>query len=213
MLLADIGNTFAHLFIDGQIIDLDIETLIDRYSDKNIYYINVNPKNINRLEAISNWIDLKDYIYLENSYSGMGIDRQVLLLSRGDGIYIDAGSAITIDKKENGKFVGGTILPGIKATIDSFSKISSVLRIDKLESIDINRLPSSSTKESISYGVVAPIVALVEKINSSNLPIYCCGGDGEIIAKYLNGAIYKKDLIFEGMKEILRRRDVKSCLT
>ena len=204
MILADIGNTFAHLYIDGHILDLDIDTLIKNYSDEKIYYINVNPQNREKLVAIDNWIDLKDFVNLENAYDSMGIDRQVLLLSRGDGIYIDAGSAITVDKKENGVFLGGTILPGIKAAINSYSLISSALKINSLEDIDIERLPNNSTKESISYGVIAPIVALVDRINSSNLPIYCCGGDGKLIAKYLNNATYIKELIFEGMQKVIK---------
>jgi len=204
MILADIGNSFAHLYIDGQVINLDVDTLIEKYRDSKIYYINVNPRNKTKLEAIDNWIDLEKFVHLENSYDTMGIDRKVLLLSRGDGIYIDAGSAITIDKKENGKFIGGTILPGIKASIESYSCISSALKIKSIEDVDLDILPSSSTKESISYGIVAPIVALIERVNSSNLLIYCCGGDGELIANYLKGAIYSKELIFEGMIKVIK---------
>lgn len=206
MLLADIGNSFAHLYNSGKIQNLDIESLIANYKDKKLYYINVNPRYKDSLSKQENWIDLEEYVSLENSYPGMGIDRKVLLLSRGDGIYVDAGSAITIDKKENNKFIGGTILPGVKALKEAYSLISPRLKIDKLDNIDLNRLPNSSTKESISYGIIAPIVALIKTININNLPIYCCGGDGELISKYLDNATYNKALIFEGMEKVIKEK-------
>ncbi len=204
MLLADIGNSFAHLYSNGKIENLDINSLIKKYKDKKLYYINVNPRYKELLATQKNWINLEEYVSLENSYPEMGIDRKVLLLSRGDGIYVDAGSAITIDKKENNRFIGGTIIPGIKALKEAYSLISPKLKIEKLDRVNLNKLPNSSTKESISYGIIAPIVALIKTINSSNLPIYCCGGDGELILEYLDNATYNRALIFEGMKKVIK---------
>ena len=134
----------------------------------------------------------------------MGIDRQTLLLSREDGIYIDAGSAITIDKKLNSKFVGGTILPGIWKVKECYADISPVLKIDDLAKISIDKLPTNSTKMSISYGIISPIVSLVKYINSEELPIYCCGGDGKLISNYIEKAVYIEDLIFEGIKKVIK---------
>jgi len=204
LILADIGNRFAHLYNNGVVNNLTIDELIDNFADKKIYYINVNPKNINRLTSIDTWIDLSNYVHLNGAYSGMGIDRQVLLLSAKDGIYIDAGSAITIDLKINNKFMGGTILPGIWKIKKAYADISEYLKIDNIQQININTLPFSSTKESISYGIIAPIIALINSINKDNLPIYCCGGDGELLASYIDKAIYKKDLIFNGMKKVIK---------
>ena len=204
MLLADIGNSFAHLYNSGEIKNLKIDDLINKYKDKKLYYINVNPRYKDRLLECKKWINLEDFVTLKNSYDSMGIDRKVLLLSRGDGIYVDAGSAITIDKKENNTFIGGTILPGIKALKEAYTKISPLLKIDTLEQISLDQLPNSSTSKSISYGIIAPIIALIKSINSTNLPIYCCGGDGELIAKYLDNAYFNKALIFEGMIKVIK---------
>ena len=204
MYLADIGNRYAHLYDGKTVSHLSIDDLIKSYTNKKVYYINVNPNNIAKLSAISNWIDLSRYVNLNGSYEGMGIDRQTLLLSRGDGIYIDAGSAITIDKKLNSKFVGGTILPGIWRVKECYGDISSILKIDNLARIDIDKLPTNSTKMSISYGIIAPIVSLIKSINSENLPIYCCGGDGKLISSYIEKSEYIEDLIFEGMKKVIK---------
>ncbi len=204
MYLADIGNRYAHLYDGKAVSHLSVDDLIKEYSNEKVYYINVNPNNLTKLSNISNWIDLSNYINLNGSYEGMGIDRQTLLLSRGDGIYIDAGSAITIDKKLNSKFIGGTILPGIWRVKECYTDISSVLKIDDLAEVDIDKLPTDSTKMSISYGIIAPIVSLVKSINSENLPIYCCGGDGKLISSYIEKSEYIEDLIFEGMKKVIK---------
>ena len=204
MYLADIGNRYAHLYSGKEIVDLEIDELIKEYRDKKLYYINVNPNNAKKLEAIENWINLAPFVKLNGAYSSMGIDRQVLLLSASDGIYIDAGSAITIDLKRDNKFIGGTILPGIWKLKSCYADISSKLEIDEISKIDINKLPSSNTQETISYGIIAPIIALINSINRDNLPIYCCGGDGKLIASYLENANFNKELIFEGMKKVIK---------
>ena len=204
MYLADIGNRYAHLYNGRVISHLSIDELIKNYHKARVYYINVNPNNLTKLSDINNWIDLSKYVNLDGSYEGMGIDRQTLLLSREDGIYIDAGSAITIDKKLNSKFQGGTILPGIWRVKECYADISSVLKIDDLAKIKIDELPTGSTKMSVSYGIIAPIVSLVNSINSENLPIYCCGGDGKLISSYIEKSEYIEDLIFEGMKKVIK---------
>ncbi len=205
MLLLDIGNTFAHLFDGKSVQILKVDEILKRYSDKKIYYINVNPKISSNLKKNPNWIDLSKYVSLNGAYEGMGIDRQVLCLSNNRGIFIDAGSAITIDKVIDSKFIGGAILPGIWRLKRCYQDISEKLIIDKIEDINIDKLPNSSTKESISYGIIAPIVALIKEINKENLPLYFTGGDGNIFVKYFKDAIYDEKLIFKSMANIVRR--------
>jgi len=208
MLLADIGNRFAHLYDGNSILDLSIDELISNYSTKRLFFINVNPKNLSKLNIQNQWINLSKYINLNGSYEGMGVDRQVLLLSKGDGIYIDAGSAITIDKKLNNQFVGGTILPGLWRVKKSYKEISKVLEIDEINRVNLANLPKSNTKDTISYGIIAPIIALIKSINRENLPIYCCGGDGKLISSYLKDSIYEKDLIFKGMLKVIKENNL-----
>jgi type III pantothenate kinase len=201
--LVDIGNRYAHLYDGSSVTDLEYNELFKQYKDSSLYYINVNPDIKKLLESNSNWIDIEPFVKLDGSYSGMGIDRKVLLLSCDDGIYIDEFSAITEDLKKDNSFVGGTILPGLWRVKESYKEISSILAIDKINSIDISTLPNSTTSLSVSYGIIAPIVALVEKINSKNLPIYCTGGDGELLSKYLD-AKFDKYLVFKGMQKVIK---------
>lgn len=202
--LVDIGNTQAHIFYDGSVYNLPYELFFKKFQNQKLYYINVNPQLEARLKKNPLWVDLKSFVHLPGAYDTMGIDRQVLLLSRGDGIYIDAGSAITIDKLENNRFQGGTILPGVWSVLKCYKEISPVLALETIQKVNLERVPKSNTQNTISYGIIAPIIALIEKINTSQLPIYCCGGDGELFVEYLENAHYSKELIFEGIQKVLK---------
>jgi len=205
--LVDIGNRFAHLY-DGKCVNnLSYKELVNNFSTKKLYYINVNSKIKDNLLSNSNWINLESYVYLKGAYEGMGVDRKVLLKSYKSGIFIDAGSAITIDLKKDDEFLGGTIIPGIWQLKKSYKEISSVLSIEKLKDIDLLKLPNSTTKMSVSYGIIAPIVALVNTINKGDLPIYCTGGDGKLLSKYLN-AKYDGLLIFKGMNKVIKENNL-----
>ncbi|HGZ70814.1 MAG TPA: type III pantothenate kinase [Nitratifractor sp.] len=202
--LVDIGNRYAHLYLDGKVFDLSYDELFAQFSHRKIFYICVNNSLRDLLSQNSLWIDIEPFIEIKGSYRGMGIDRQVVLLSRGDGIYIDAGSAITIDKIVEDEYQGGIILPGVWSMIKSYAQISPILEIESLDRVDLCKLPKSNTRNTISYGIIAPIVAFVEKINSEGLPIYCCGGDGERVSGYMQSAIYSKELVFEGMNKVVK---------
>jgi len=204
VILADIGNRYAHIYFNNKIEHLEIDNFLQRFKDKELFYICVNSKVLNRVKNNKKWTNIAPFAKLDGAYKGMGIDRVVLALSKKDAILIDAGSAITIDVVKNSKFLGGAILPGIWKTILSYKEISSALEIKSLDKIDIDKLPNKSTQQTISYSVIAPIVALVEKINSYNLPIFCCGGDGELLSKYIKNSTYKEDLVFDGMKNVIK---------
>ncbi len=203
MKLVDIGNSRAHLFLDGEALNLSYIELFDKFKNDKLYYINVNPKLTQKLQSQKKWINIEPFVSIDGEYKGMGVDRKVLLHSYGDGIYIDAGSAITIDKKIDNIFIGGTILLGLYSVKKAYLDISSILRVDDIEHIDITKLPKSNTKESILYGIIAPIISLVKSINNEDLPIYCTGGDGKILAQYLN-AKYDKGMIFKGMQKVIK---------
>ena len=202
--LVDIGNSFAHIYDGKTVKHLPHKEFLEQFKDKELFFINVNPKLKPILEKNPLWKNIASFYTLEGAYESMGIDRQVLLAARGDGIYIDAGSAITIDKKLNGSFVGGVILPGVWKVKQFFAQISSALTLDELAPLNLEELPKSDTKETLSFGIIAPIVALVEKINKEQLPIFLTGGDGAVLAQYLN-ACYEPTLLFEGMQNIIAK--------
>ena len=47
----------------------------------------------------------------------MGVDRRALCLSHENGIFVDAGSAITVDVVEEGRYQGGYIFPGFESPV------------------------------------------------------------------------------------------------
>ena len=205
-MIADIGNRHAHIRDNNSYFTIPFYELF-KYKNLPLFYISVNSEFNKKAKDIKNWINLAPYIKLKGAYSSMGIDRKALLLSRGDGIYIDAGSAITVDIKKDNSFIGGVIIPGIWAQKEAFNKISPFLKIDELEEIDLDTLPNSNTIKTLSYGIIAPIVALVEKLkNRYNLPIYITGGDGKMLSSYINGAYFKEDLIFEALEKIIKEK-------
>jgi len=209
MLLADIGNTRVHIYDDNEnnnnnnkIIHLYHKEAIERYQDKKIYYITVKSqlkKSLNRLES---WIDISDKIILKGSYSTMGIDRKALCLSHKTGIFISAGSAITVDIMKDGEYQGGFLLLGLTQYIKSYGLISPALKTNLNQDINIDKLPKT-TKDGISYGIIASIKMLVEK-HQNGKKLYISGGDGEFLSSFFDNAIFDERLIFQGIKNALR---------
>ncbi len=201
MLLADIGNHHIHIFDGKQVEHLSTQEAITKYGDKEVKYISVRKGIAQELSACPKWIDVSEQIHITGDYDGMGVDRRALCLSRGDGIYIDAGSAITVDKVIDGRYAGGYLLPGIHAYRKAFAQISPVLDKEIDRDTKLTTLPSD-TQKGISYGIISSIISSIEKIRD-DLPIYCTGGDGEWIASYLNGAVFDERLVFEGIVHAL----------
>jgi type III pantothenate kinase len=166
LLLADIGNTYFHIY-DGQCVEhLLHDEAISRYRDTPLKYICVNHSVQKEIEDIKEWQDISSLVHIEGEYDGMGVDRKALCLSCKNAVFVDAGSAITVDVVEQECYVGGIILPGLQAYIKSYADISSVLQIDLKKDVDLHRLPVT-TKEQISYGIIASIKALIEKHKGS----------------------------------------------
>jgi type III pantothenate kinase len=135
----------------------------------------------------------------------MGVDRKALCLSCENGIFVDAGSAITVDVVREGRYEGGFILPGIKAYLQSYRSISPVLDIVLEENVEIDTLPRT-TKEQISYGIIASIQSLIQK-HRGDEALYFTGGDGAFLSTFFDGASYDETLVFQGMKYALRASD------
>ncbi len=173
MILVDVGNSNAHIKRVIDTINSHFLSLLKNIEIERFSVISVNREFNLIAKNQLNWIDLSKFINIDGSYPTMGVDRKAFLLSRGDGIYIDAGSAITVDVKLKNSFIGGVILSGIWQLKRSYEEISDALKIDELERVDLTSLPKSNTKETVSYGIIAPTIALIEKIRARYLlPIY-----------------------------------------
>ncbi len=205
MILLDAGNTRAHIRQDGRIEHVRLDEAVRRYHARQVAYINVNPHNDDLLSAVAGWEDLAPRLHIPGEYEGMGVDRKALCLAHPEGIFVDAGSAITVDRVVEGVYRGGFILPGLHACRRMYAGISPVLDQELDHDIDLHTLPRS-TRGSVSFGTLAPMVAVIEEFRD-DLPLYLTGGDGPILAKHLSDAVYDEGLVFRGMMNALRSNE------
>ena len=180
---------------------MSYEDAIAKYSKEALYYISVKEELDSTIKNIAPWKNISGYIKLEGAYSTMGVDRQALCLSHKDGVFVDAGSAITVDVMKDGIYQGGYIFPGIKAMLESYKSISPVLDTDLNEMISLEQLPTT-TKDGISYGIIASIKALIDK-HAQMHKLYFTGGDGKFLSSFFKEAVYDEMLVFDGMRNAL----------
>jgi len=207
MKLIDFGNTRAHVWDEGMIEHMDIDEAVKRFRTQKIYYINVNPHHHDLFSVIAGWHNMDNILRLKGDYPGMGTDRKALCLSHPNGMFVDAGSAVTVDRVIDGVYQGGFIYPGFKAMHRAYVSISSALDTHLDLHIDLETLPRT-TQIGVSYGTIAPIVAAIEKLRG-DLPLYITGGDGETLSRHFPDAMYDEGLVFEGMVNALQEK-VKS---
>jgi len=207
ILLADIGNTYFHIYNGKSVEHLSYEDAIEKYANRDMCYISVKHALGEKIEHIKSWKNISSSFYIAGQYETMGIDRKALCLSHNEGIFIDAGSAITVDIVTKSKYVGGFILPGFKAYLESYRSISSVLDITLDKALTLERLPTT-TKEQISYGIIASIKSLIDKHNDGKT-LYFTGGDGKFLSTYFDNAVYDETLVFHGMVKTIK--DKKIC--
>jgi type III pantothenate kinase len=151
-------------------------------------------------------VNLSDQLELDTQYTGLGIDRVAACLGAEDGIIIDAGSAITIDIMSNGIHLGGYLLPGFSAMRKAFASVSPLLDIEINPKVDLHIFPQN-TKDSMSQGVIKPLVLFLESIQSDKR-LYFTGGDGKFLSTFFDNAIYDKSLVFKGMLRCIHDKNL-----
>ena len=203
MLLADIGNSRVHIYNKDEVIHLSHAEAIKEYGNQQLCYITVKHQLRETLETLEKWKNISEFMQIEGQYSTMGIDRKALCLSHKNGIFVSAGSAITVDVVEKGVYKGGFLLLGLKAYIDAYASISPALETELNLELDLNRLPKT-TKDAISFGIIASIKTLIEK-HQKDKQLYISGGDGEFLSTFFNNALFDETLIFQGMKNAIKK--------
>ena len=207
MLLADIGNTHFHIYNGKTVEHLLYDDAIVKYKNEELYYISVKHQLSKEIEQITNWKNISSLMTIKNEYDTMGVDRKALCLSHTTGVFIDAGSAITVDVMLDGLYQGGYIFPGIKAMLNAYAGISPVLDVELNQHISLEQLPTT-TKDGISYGIIASIKALIDK-HGHESKLYFTGGDGKFLSTFFENSVYNEMLVFEGIREALK--DKKIC--
>ena len=199
MLLCDIGNTSYHFLTEKNDYKQSVTTFKPQTIQERIYYICVNPEVKKVVSELENWIDVAQYIDMNNYYETMGIDRIVACEAICDGVILDAGSAITVDVVKSGRFEGGFIYPGVQAMSKTYKDISSALDYKFNFALDLDTLPKNS-QDAISYGYLK---TLYGEVISQEKDIYLTGGDAKMFVDIFPRAKIYSHLIFDGMKKIL----------
>ncbi len=202
MLLCDIGNSSFAFYDQGRVTthlvkDFDIDSV-----RSDVYYICVNPEVSEILKSHPLWHDLKPMIKLTGSYETLGVDRQVAVLGlEGDGVVVDAGSAITVDIVTDGSYQGGFIYPGFRAMQQAFAQISSKLDYLLNFEVTLDKIATNS-QDAISYGAIAPIVTQIKQL-SEDKRLILTGGDAPLLAKHLKNASLQPHWLFHAMGKIM----------
>ena len=200
MLLCDIGNTSYHFLSDDSDYKESVTAFEPSSITEKIYYICVNSSVQKKLDMLENWIDLKPHVDMSNYYETMGTDRIFACEAIGNGVIVDAGSAITVDVVRDGKFQGGFIYPGIKAMSKTYADISPALVYPFNFDLDLTVLPKNSG-DAISYGYLK---TLYSEVISHDMEIYLTGGDAKEFVKIFPNAKVDETLIFKGMSKIFK---------
>ena len=203
MLLADIGNSRVHIYNGDEVVHLSHQEAIEQYGNQELKYITVKHQLKEQLASLEKWENISERMQIEGQYSTMGIDRKALCLSHKTGIFISAGSAITVDVVEEGKYLGGFLLLGLKAYIEAYASISPALKTELNVEVSLDVLPKT-TQDAISFGIIASIKTLIEKYQADK-QLYISGGDGKFLSQFFTNAIFDETLIFQGMKNAIKK--------
>ncbi|OPA75860.1 pantothenate kinase [Campylobacter pinnipediorum subsp. pinnipediorum] len=208
MILCDIGNTNATFCEDGKISQIGIDKFQEYKPNQKVYYICVNDQIQKIIKEQKYFINLEPYYEIDTIYQGLGIDRIAACSNITTGVVVDAGSAITVDIMLNSLHIGGYILPGIAHMLKAYENISPRLKIPINSQIDLDAFPQRTT-DAISYGIIKPIITLLEKV-AFGQNVYFTGGDGQFLSKFFKNAIYDRMLVFRSMQKIINEK-VLAC--
>ena len=207
MILCDIGNTTYHFLVKGKHKKYFLDEKVPTFKDE-IYFVSVNEKASKKLiKKNPHAKNINKLLNFQTTYQGLGIDRALACSFQDNCVIVDAGSAITVDVMEESKHIGGFILLGLRRFMKSYPKISKKLKFEFEKEINLDKIPLK-TKDAIQYAMLKSIILPIKEV-SLNKNIIFTGGDGEVLSKYFENSVYKKDLIFENMKRII---DANNCI-
>ena len=202
IILYDGGNTNTKIYYNGVVTSVPSNSDFS-LPNKKFYYINVN-RSLNEYFGSSSFgINLKEHIDLKTSYRGLGIDRQIVCKAIRDGVIVDAGSAITVDIMQHSTHLGGFITLGLHSFEQSFANISDSLIFNLDNNIDLSLLPQN-THEALNYATFQAIILSIKSVLKKDQKIYFCGGDGEMLSSFFENSEYRKNLVFDGMKQVIK---------
>lgn len=202
MILCDIGNTNVHINENGRIRTMSFDELKVYRPDEDVYYINVN----RHVKVNASFINLAKKIKFRSTYTGLGVDRAFACYAVPTGVIVDSGSATTIDVMNNGVHLGGVILPGLDAFLKAYEDISPALKCVLNTQVSLESLPQR-TSDAISYGILKSTVSIIAEFATGKNVVFT-GGNGSFLSRFFDGAIYNKNLVFDGMIKLLKEENL-----
>jgi type III pantothenate kinase len=158
-------------------------------------------------------------IPLLDLYPTLGIDRALAVLGAGENygypiLVIDGGTALTITGVDRDRsLIGGAIMPGLKLQLQSLSIGTSALPAIELP-LQLPARWSNNTEGAIASGILHTLSSGIsdfihdwERLFPESKMIFT-GGDGELLAKYLQSILpihladrvgFDRDLLFSGI--------------
>ncbi len=206
------------------------ETWTQALKQEDIYVGGVVPDAISAWNAalagasLPTWDPERFHRLVSHAYKppeSLGFDRRCCLLAARDihtypdCVVIDAGTAITIDLLQNGRFVGGRILPGLRMQLHCLANETALLpEPEGVSAFQPQELLGNSTCMAIQAGVYHSALAAIHSAVADyrrvagNMAILLTGGDMQILAPAVPDAILDKHLLLRGFYLLVT---VQSC--
>ena len=162
---------------------------------------------------------------VSNSYRQprrMGVDRWVALIGawaemQSSCVVVDAGTAVTIDAlDDDGRHLGGQILPGIVLMADALAKQTSDIPAAKAAAAgayDGLAMFASNTRNAVGSGAIGAVAGAVERAigtlraNDCDATVVLTGGDASrILAALDEPSLHRPNLVLQGLTQMLEHR-------
>lgn len=201
MILCEINGTYAKVQGNKRYQVYKINDFKKLELNEKVFYINSNLSLNNFLEKKENFINLEHYFTLNTIYEDLDVHRTAACYGVSDGVIINADEIISVDLMWRKLHLGGFIMPGISAILDSHQRLSPALKRPFKSKTDLSCLPQN-TDDAISYGILKPFILTIEDL-VKNKKIYLTGPDGQYFLQYFKNSIYERDIVFNGLKNLL----------
>lgn len=219
----------ATLFNMFMIHDIKVEDIDDTMISCVVPDVLYNWQSANRklLDKEAKVVEYDTYTGITIDYenpSEVGADRIVDAVAAyekygGPSVVVDMGTAITVDViTSDGRYLGGSIAPGIKIAQDGL--FGKTAKLPKIELKQPTTAITESTSEAINAGIVIGYIGMIDKlietveeelvqrlgIDKSEINVIATGGFSELISqssKYIE--TIEPDLMLEGLRIIYER--------
>ena len=128
-------------------------------------------------------------------------------------VIVDMGTAVTLTVvDENGRFIGGSFMPGINLSLNALFKEASLL--PRIEVISPKKAIGSSTVECMRSGVIYGYAGAVdgiidkftEELGKTPATVITTGGMAEVLGEYLKiKNVYDENLLLKGLGYIYEK--------